>query len=213
MKTCYIIGAGDFDVPFERESDDLVIAADGGYDHLSRRGLGCDILIGDLDSVSAIPDSVEKIVFPVEKDFTDTALALYEGERRGYASFTILGGTGGRSDHTFANYCLLLEARMRGSRAKMISKNATAFIIKDEKVRINCTRGCHLSVFAFGGTAKDVSIKGLYYEADMPSLEPSCHTAASNIFTDGAGTAAVGCGALLIIAESENAKIDFCENC
>lgn len=210
-KECYIVGAGDFDVSFKRKCGDLVIAADGGYDHLVRHGLDCDILIGDLDSVTQIPDSVEKIVFPVEKDFTDTALALYEGERRGYRSFTLLGGTGGRSDHTYANYCLLLEARMRGLRAKMVSKNCTALVIKDEKIRINCTRGCHFSAFAFGGAAEDVSISGFYYEAEIPRLAPSCHTTASNIFTEKTGEIGVRSGALLIIAESENAKIEFCD--
>ena len=54
---CYIFGAGEF-APCEitLTENDLVIAADGGYDHLIGLGLRADIALGDFDSVrSTIP--------------------------------------------------------------------------------------------------------------------------------------------------------------
>ncbi|MBR2466942.1 MAG: thiamine diphosphokinase [Clostridia bacterium] len=209
MGICYIVGAGVFEVPFSPKKDDLVIAADGGFAHLQRHGIRCDLLLGDFDSIDSLPKDVERMTYPVEKDFTDTALALYEGERRGYKDFVILGGTGGREDHTFANYCLLSEAIERGIRAKIVSKNNTAFMIKDEKALVKCDTGCHFSAFAFGGTAHGVSIRGLYYEAENIDLSPSCHLTVSNIFKESAAEVSVREGALLVIVESHTAEIEF----
>ena len=114
MGVCYIVGAGDFHGSFTPAKDDLVIAADGGYLALMERGIRCDILLGDMDSLSELGvassdcKAPEILKFPVEKDETDTHLAYLEGARRGYTEFYIYGGTGGREDHTFANYSLLL---------------------------------------------------------------------------------------------------------
>ncbi len=209
MGICYIVGAGTFDTPFSPKADDLVIAADGGYMHLGKHGIRCDLLLGDFDSIDKLPCDTERITYPVEKDFTDTALALYEGERRGFREFVILGGTGGREDHTFANYCLLSEAKRRGLLAKIVSKNNTAFIINNERACVKCDTGCHFSAFAFGGAAKGVTISGLYYEAENITLTPSCHLAASNIFTGGTAEVSVLCGELLVIVESDKAQIEF----
>lgn len=209
MGICYIVGAGVFEVMFSPKEDDLVIAADGGFTHLKNHGIRCDLLLGDFDSIDSLPQDVERMTYPVEKDFTDTALALYEGERRGYKDFVILGGTGGREDHTFANYCLLSEAIERGIRAKIVSKNNTAFMIKNEKALVKCDTGCHFSAFAFGDVAHGVTIKGLYYEASDIGLSPSCHLTVSNIFKDSKAEVSVREGALLVIVESHTAEIEF----
>ena len=212
MGTCYIVGAGVFETPFKKSAGDLIIAADGGYTNLKKYGITPDLLIGDFDSIDEMPEGIERITFPVEKDYTDTALALYEAERRGYREFIILGGTGGREDHTFANYCLLSEARGRGLFAKIISKNNTAFIIKNEKISVKCDTGCHFSAFAFGKDAFGVDITGLYYEAHDLTLVPSSHLTVSNVFKEEAASVSVKDGELLIIVESEKAKITFLNN-
>ena len=131
MKTCYIVGAGDFSQSFTPDKDDLVIAADGGYDHLFGKGIRCDLVVGDLDSIKALPSSVETVRHKVEKDETDMHLCYIEGARRGYERFKIYGGCGGRDDHTFANYCLLLYIREHGGRAELYSDYGRIFVIKD----------------------------------------------------------------------------------
>ena len=209
MGVCYIVGAGDFETPFVPSESDLVIAADGGLSHLLNNRIRCDLAIGDFDSLGYIPEGVERIVFPSQKDFTDTALALFEGERRGYKEFVILGGTGGRADHTFANYSLLSEARERGLFVRLVAKNSTALIIKNEKIRVKCDTGAHFSAFAFGGVASGVNILGLEYEARDIVISPTCHIASCNIFDGRVAEVSVEDGKLLIFIESENAKIKF----
>ena len=201
MKTCYIVGAGDFYGKFTPKENDLVIAADGGYSPLSKRGIRCDLIIGDMDSLSSTPTDVETIRFPIKKDETDTYLAYLEGKRRGYLHFEIYGGVGGRADHTFANYCLLSKMRSEGAYARLHDKDNVAFVITNEATRVAGSEGNSFSVFAFGGNASGVNIKGLLYELTDGILEPNFPLGVSNSFTDREAEISVSEGTLLIIAE------------
>ena len=112
MSVCYIVGAGDFYGQISADNDDIIIAADGGYDSLVRRGYTPDILLGDFDSIkSQIPKEQRTIRYPKEKDETDMFLAYDAGVKLGYTEFVMLGATGGSLDHTFANISLLLYAK------------------------------------------------------------------------------------------------------
>ncbi|MCD6363111.1 MAG: thiamine diphosphokinase, partial [Synergistetes bacterium] len=69
------------------EEADLIICADGGGNYLYAWGIKPDILIGDMDSISAeallyFEGAGVKIVrFPRDKDYTDSHLALLEALR------------------------------------------------------------------------------------------------------------------------------------
>lgn len=204
MKRCFIVGAGDFYGKIEPDKDDLVIAADGGFDTLIAQNVRCDVLVGDLDSITPEANwgKTELIKYKKEKDETDMFLSYLEGTKRGYSDFYIYGGTGGREDHTFANYCLLLYIREHGGRAKLYSKNAVAEVIKNETVTIHGIKGNYVSVFALGSSATGVSIKGLKYECNAISLHPAFPLGVSNEFLDKEATIGVEDGALLIIKES-----------
>ena len=201
MGVCYIVGAGDFNSPFFPEEDDLVIAADGGYDHLKKFGIRCDLLLGDLDSISKAPSCVKTLKFPVRKDETDTYLAYREGAKRGYNTFYIYGGTGGREDHTFANYCLLLYIKSEGGKGFLFSDKARVSVIKNERITLYGKAGKHLSLFPFGSDADGVTVEGAEYECKEVKLETKCPLAVSNIFKDSPVNIEVSDGALLVMEE------------
>jgi thiamine pyrophosphokinase len=201
MGICYIVGAGDFNEGFSPSADDLVIAADGGYDHLKKFGIRCDILLGDLDSIKSRPTDVKTIKHPVRKDETDMHLAYLEGARLGYKNFLIYGGTGGREDHTFANYCLLLYIREHGGRATLVSDKARVTVIKDEGISIAGTPGKHLSLFPFGCVAEGITVRGGEYECVDIKLLPSYPLTVSNIFKNTPVYIEVRSGALLVMGE------------
>ena len=201
MKTCYIVGAGAFERGFVPKCDDLVIAADGGYAALMKMGIRCDLLIGDMDSIENVPEGVQIIRHPIEKDETDTYLAYIEGWRRGYRTFEIYGGTGGRSDHTFANYCLLSNIKSRGGEARLYSDAEVAYVIQNGGMRVTGKPKNKISVFAFGGNASGVSIKGLYYELTDGILTADFPLGVSNSFVTGEAEIAVRHGSLLVIQE------------
>lgn len=83
------------------------VAADSGLEAALRAGVVPDLVIGDMDSVRSRelldalpPDRVER--WDVDKDYTDTELALSALEKRGVDEVILLGGSGGRLDHLFA---------------------------------------------------------------------------------------------------------------
>lgn len=201
MKTCYIVGAGDFESGFTPGDNDLVIAADGGYSTLMEKGMRCDLLIGDMDSIREAPRGANLIRHPVEKDETDTYLAYLEGWRRGYRKFEIYGGTGGRSDHTFANYCLLLNIKNNGGDARLYSDTEVAYLIQNGGMRVTGRPQSRISVFAFGGEAIGVNIEGLYYELSGGKLTTDFPLGVSNSFVTDEAHISVARGTLLIIQE------------
>lgn len=190
-----------FDLPSPMP-DDLVIAADGGYTALTQHGVRCDLLIGDFDSLTCrLPSDTETMRFPPEKDDTDTALAYREGAKRGYTDFVVYGGTGGLLDHTYANLCLLHRARLDGNRMTLVGKQNLCRVIVNESLHLPFSVGKRVSVFAAGGVARGVTIKGLKYTVDDATLTPDFPLGVSNEFTDVDGYIDVKDGALLVITE------------
>ena len=201
MGVCYIIGAGEMYGAPEPTDDDFVIAADGGYDAARSLDIMPDLLIGDMDSISAVPKSVDILRVPVEKDETDTYLCYREGVRRGFTDFLIYGGVGGRDDHTFANYSLLIGAKNDGNRVTLVGERFNIFAIKNEKISITGRVGATLSVFAFAGECNGVTITGCKYNTDSVTLSPAFPLGVSNEITDNTATVEVEDGTLLIMIE------------
>jgi thiamine pyrophosphokinase len=99
----------------------LVVAADGGASKAEQIGLSPNAVVGDGDSLD--PRVAERlrvagaevIVYPVDKDESDTELAVHEALGRGATSLVILGGLGGkRAEHTVANLLLLTLPALAG---------------------------------------------------------------------------------------------------
>ena len=90
MATCYIYGAMPSGSTEKLEEGDLLIAADGGYAYL--QGQKPDLVVGDFDSLGYVPEGVQIIRHPVQKDDTEMLLAVREGLKRGYRKFVLYGG-------------------------------------------------------------------------------------------------------------------------
>ena len=92
-------------------SADLLLAADGGANHLARIGLRPAAVIGDLDSISESTRSwlgEELMIERPDQDRTDLDKTLeYALDNLKVRDFTVLGATGGRVDHDLGNLSLL----------------------------------------------------------------------------------------------------------
>ena len=86
MKTCVIFGAAEFEALVAPVTEnDLVIAADGGVIHVEKLGIQPDVILGDFDSLGYVPQGAR--VYPVEKDDTDSMLAVRLGLEAGCKRF------------------------------------------------------------------------------------------------------------------------------
>ncbi len=172
---CVIIGGGECTAELLKSHitlNDYVICADGGYDTAIESGIIPELLIGDFDSIKAVPENVSKITLPVEKDVTDSVAAFNEGIKLGYKSFILFGGTGGRFEHTYANISLMANASRRGIAFEIIDDKHFFRSITNSSVKIKKKENQQISVFAYGSKANGVTLKGLYYPLNDYSLDP-----------------------------------------
>ncbi len=204
---CYIFAAckeNINEINISKKENDIIIAADGGYDILNKNNLSPDIVIGDFDSLESVLTHENVIKHPVEKDETDTFLALKLGLEKGYKNFVIYGGTGGRFDHTIANLQLLLWIAKRGGRAFLIGNDTIITTIFNAKLSFSNDFEGKTSVFAQGNTANEIKISGLKYNADEISLNPEFPLGVSNEFVGERAEISVQDGALLVVWEEKS---------
>ena len=202
MSICYIFGALDTDVAgFKPQENDLIIAADGGYSTLKKLNIKPDLVVGDFDSLGAVPENENVIKHPVKKDDTDTLLAVKIGLEKGYKTFVIYGAIGGRLDHTVATIQTATFVAENGGIAYIYDGNYTVTAIKNSSIKFKNTPKGYVSVFTLSGVAKGVTITGLLYETNDVELTPSFPIGVSNEFIGKESEIAVKDGVLTIIFE------------
>lgn len=197
---CYIIGAGDTsDISIRRESGDFVIAADGGFAPLRDIGIEPDLVVGDFDSLGSVPEGYEVVRHPVEKDDTDMMLAVSEGLKRGYRMFSLLGGMGGRLDHTLANIQTLVFITKSGAVGFLSGGGTVITAINNGAVRFDAGKRGFVSAFSLGDRAESVSMRGLKYGLDNAVITNDVPLGVSNEFTGAESVIEVKKGTLAVL--------------
>ncbi len=202
MKRCCIFAAGELDEKEVRlRGDELIIAADGGYEKLRSMGIIPHLAIGDFDSAQGVPTGTEVVKYPKEKDDTDTMLAVKEAISRGSGEIVIYGSLGGRIDHTFANIQTLLFIAQNGSRGYLVGQGWVITAVKDGSISFGSEKTGTVSVFCAGDTASGVTIKGLKYEVENAELRNDFPVGVSNEFIGKEAEISVERGALIVMWE------------
>ena len=202
MKICYIIGAGNLPLLYIKRENSFVIAADGGFNKLG--DISPDIVVGDFDSLGFIPKGDNVVTLPIKKDVTDMQYAVELGAEKGYTTFVMYGGTGGRPDHTFANYSLLCSLAERGLVGYLIGDGYVITALHNASIKLPNHKNGTVSVFSVDGCAKGVSIKGLEYTLDNAQLQFDTPLGVSNAFIGLQNEITVKDGTLLIMWEENN---------
>jgi len=205
---CYIVGAmepGEIALVPGREK--LVIAADGGLTHLQRQGIVPDLTVGDFDSLTYTPEGENIIRHPVEKDDTDTMLAVKLGLQRGCGTFLLYGGTGGRPDHTVANLQTLRFLAGQGARGYLIGEGWVSAVIRGSALTFPAGLRGTVSVFCAGDRARGVTEQGLYYALEDGALTGDFPLGVSNHFTGEPAEISVREGSLLVMWEESAASL------
>ncbi len=204
MGKCVIFCAGDFDgLAAPLDSGDYLIAADGGVRHLERLGREPDAILGDFDSLGYIPR--DAVVFPVEKDDTDSMLALRHGLAMGFREFWLYGALDGRRlDHALANFQALQFLRERDARGWLIGRDTLVTVIRGERALFPANADGILSVFCLGADARGVTIRGLKYPLEGQTLSSAFPLGVSNHFIRETAEISVAEGCLLLMWGREN---------
>ena len=160
---CFIVGAGEISpkLALNLRPDDLLIAADGGWQAVERMGLAPHLVIGDFDSLGRRPDHPNTVVLPTVKDDTDMCAAIKLGRERGYTRFALYGGTGGRLAHTLANLQLLDGLARQGCRGFLVGEGTISAAVYNGELNFSAHMSGYLSVFSNSGTADGVTLRGL----------------------------------------------------
>lgn len=204
MGICYIVGAGEVqELSFAPGREDLVIACDGGYMHCAKRNIQMDLVVGDFDSLSFVPEHAHVIRLKPEKDDTDTGYAVKVGLERGYREFRIYGGTGGRISHTIANIQILCDLARKGCHGMLIGKEAWYRVICNEEICFGREYSGYLSVFCLGDKALGVCEDGLKYGLCNAALSKEYPVGVSNEFIGRESRVSVREGMLLLIGENK----------
>lgn len=190
---------------WDRQLDE-VVAADDGLRHARRLGFRPRLLVGDLDSlggdpVAGDPDAPEVRRSPVDKDESDTELALLEAFRLGATRITVLGALGGpRLDHALANVWLLAHPGLAAVDVVLLDARARVRLVRGPDSQALAGRlGAPVTLLPFGGDAGGVTTQGLRYPLRDEPLRSGPARGLSNVRTAADAAVTVSKGALLVI--------------
>ena len=186
-------------------SADLVIAADSGAAHALQHGCTPAIIVGDFDSLDPLTaqqlqeQGTRVLSVPVEKDETDSELAIQTAIGQGASAITILGWLGGeRFDHTMAN--ILLLAGFETVPIRLVDGPSVCWLLRGPgQASIVGQVDDLLSLLPLTSDATGVRTSGLYYPLHGETLRFGKPRGVSNALTQEQAEVSLEGGLLLIV--------------
>ena len=199
----FVLGAGEIFPSLLEEmaqDGDLVVCADKGYQNAKALGFHVNVLVGDFDSLSSIPDDVDEIVkVPAKKDQTDLQLAVDVALERGADDIIIVASTNGRLDHTLSLICVLEYLWDKKIPAHIVNGQNRIRFLRDSGVIIMRSAYKYFSVVALDKKAKKVTIDGGEYPIVKKDIERGFQYAVSNEITKNCALVEVRRGSVFVI--------------
>lgn len=145
MKAAIILNSPNLNRHIDEE---VVIAADKGYEFALKHGIIPEIVIGDFDS-STMPTNLNVLKLNVEKNETDGQEALAYAIKKGYDEIAIYGISGGRLDHEMGNLSLLKSGEEQG--VSMVGKedDVDIYFKSKGKYAFKTQKGKEFSIITF----------------------------------------------------------------
>ncbi|GAA0802635.1 thiamine diphosphokinase [Clostridium sp. AF19-22AC] len=170
------------------EETEFIIGVDSGLSFLYEHGILPDYIVGDFDSA---PEEIityykEETKVPVRefnpiKDASDTEIALRLCLDLRRQNILILGGTGTRLDHAWANVQTLKIALDAGADARIVDRhNQIRLLDRDFVLKKEEAFGPYFSVFPLDGTVENFCLKGAKYPLNHHALTPFDSLCVSN---------------------------------
>ncbi len=207
-------GSIDYDLleRYIKKEYDYIIAADKGllpFLFLDRQP---DCIVGDFDSADAdvvayykeycAQKNIKMIVHPCMKDETDTHLALLLAIEEHADFITILGGTGTRFDHSFANISLLTLLLDKEIYGEIVDRHNRISMLKGGRrkvIRRGEQYGDFVSLIPYTEAARGITLKGFLYPLSGETLELGISRGISNEISGEAGEIFFEEGILIVV--------------
>ena len=198
------------------QSYDYIIAVDGGLCALYELNITPTDIVGDFDTVepellSRYADSKRVRIhrYNPQKDNTDSEIAVEMAVGYGSGRIDILGGTGGRLDHTIGNVRLLglIYRAARGAcRAFLYDSNNRARLVDGECIITKEEEyGKYISVLLYTQLADGITLEGFKYPLRDHTMDlfQTPTLGISNEITGQHGRIRVKKGVLLVIESKD----------
>ena len=167
---------------------DFIICLDGGWDIAAKESITPDLILGDMDSLTGIlPENVPVERFNPEKDFTDLELALKRAVKLDAKNVRIIGGIGGRLDHTIANIQLLSQYTNCFDSLTMEDGRNKCFVLNEEQntgITLPAESGSYFSVFSLSEECTGLNIINAKYPLNNFTLPRTRSLCVSNEFVN-----------------------------
>ena len=197
-KKIVIISGGELEESFvlselETLDSQFIIGVDKGMEFLYHHKILPSYIVGDFDSVDQkIGDyyrnetKVPIREFNPVKDASDTEIAIRLAMTLGAGEILILGATGGRIDHLWANVQSLAIPFKAGINAVIMDRQNKIRLIGGGETHLKKgeTYGPYFSVFPLGEEVFGFSIKGAKYPLTNHTLIPYDSLCVSNQFQE-----------------------------
>ena len=189
------------------EADDIIIAADSGYNNAVSMGLTPHLLVGDFDSLGKknIPSGIKTVELPAEKDVTDTHVAIDAAIENGAEQIVIIGGLDGRLDHTLSNLAILRDLFDKNIYAVITDGVNRVRYIRSTSTLLARSRYKYFSLIADDERVKGVDIEGGKYPLKNAAILCKHQYAVSNEITGNCALIAVKKGGLFIVESDPQA--------
>jgi len=158
----------------EYNSADFTIAVDGGSRVFYKHNLLPDLMLGDMDSLEEeivsffASKGVEIKKYRPEKDLTDTAIAVEYIIKEKFDKAALLGCTGSRFDHQFANVVLLKKMVDNNIEGIIKDNNNEIFLINKSKLLYKGRK--YVSFFALDERVTGLTLEGFKYPLSSHEL-------------------------------------------
>lgn len=190
------------------EEDSMLICADGGAKYFKQFGIKPSLLLGDFDSISKEEldilelEGIEILKYPIEKNYTDSELAVYEAIKRGATEIIILGGIGSRLDHSFANIHLLKIILDSGVKGIIADANNEIYVMRDEII-LPRDEGYKITLLPMTEKVEGVTTYGLYYPLENATLVQGSTWGVSNEYVEDIARVTIKSGILLVFKSKD----------
>lgn len=201
-KRCFIVGGGNFCAElFNPQKDDMIIAADAGFEALKKIGITPDTVVGDFDSLGYTPGHSDVIKHSPIKDDTDTMLAVEIGTEKGCEEFHIFGATGGRIAHTLGNIQILKHLADRNMFGYIFDRDTVITAISNRTLTFRNASG-YISIVPFGCNKATVTLSGFKYELEHGIIPCNRPLGISNEFCGETSNITVHDGTIIAVWEN-----------